>query len=316
MKNIVIALFGVFLTYNELYASNNDVIARITGEGGSITVYGPPAGVNTSTTGHYSENFVEYPIVEQPSRPYLGCSTLNERHREISRLKHHECHHGDRCIIFEGYPETETGCPSDREEIVLSHGNNPDAMGFGDWRYLRFYFKVHPDTKVGGQRAIISQVWQHDSTAYGSRPALGPAFAIFLRDHGSDPNKMYVDFTYRNEVSKQNPAVTFHTDTIWKSSWYVYHVKMKARYDGPRGVILLWKNKGLHNKFSLEEAINYSSVYDGNYKFYWGYPPSPENGLQSKFSIRVGIYRPMTDYFTFWMDSIKVTSTPIAMDGI
>ncbi len=286
------------------------IVGRVTGEGGRIELLATPVGTHTA---NYVEGITTYPVVEQK-----GGYPLNKRHKAPERLKSgSSCIHGKRCLHFEGYATNET-LPPDRLELNVARNDHPQAMGFDDWRYFRFYLRVHPDTNLR-RRSIITQVWQSGSTARPDRPALGPAFAIKLRQH-PDPKKLYVDFTYRNDVSAQNLAVTFHTDVILKNKWYNYHLKMLARhpgFSGGRGAILIFKDRGLCGSLPTEAAINYSAKDSSKYKFYWGYRPDPQTYLKDTFDIRVGIYRPVPNgYFAFWMDSIKLTSTVSQMCGL
>jgi polysaccharide lyase-like protein len=294
------------------------ILANITGESGSVqrTQYAGAAN------GLLHDGGKSYDILEQQPAGYSvpAFPDVNTRHRPLEQMRHHIAYAGERSILFQGYDIPDEDCfppvcPSDRQEVRLVGPYSSQAMRFDQWRYLRFYVKVHPSTTIGSQRAIVSQTWQLGSTRTSTRDPLGPAFAIMMSN--VDAGRVRMEFTYRNNPvpGNTNKAITFASSIINKDQWYSFHVQMKAKYEGARGAILVWKNNA---NLVLEEALNYSATDDSSWKFHWGYPPEPdvEGGLRDAFDVRVGMYRPAPmDYLTFWMDNIRLTDTASSLSG-
>lgn len=295
------------------------VLANINGESGT-TVRTQYAG---TSNGILYDGGVGYEILEQKPAKYSvpAFPDVNTRHRPLENLRHQIAYAGQRSLIFQGYdiPTSDCDasfCPPDRQEVRLSGPGNASTMNFDEWRFLRFYIKVHPDTTVGPQRAIISQTWQIGSGGNAVRGALGPAFAVMMSNQ--DASRVNLDFTYRNNPDpSQNAAHTFASTVINKDQWYSFHVQMKAKYDGARGAILVWKNHDSSN-LNVTEALNYSAIDDSSWKFHWGYPPEPTiaGGLENAFDVRVGLYRPAPmDNLTFWLDNVRLTDSAASMPG-
>lgn len=297
---------------------NDDIIARITGTGGTVRRLDPPQG---SFRGVLRE-CKDYRIVEQNQEAFPNIPGLNTRHRAMERIRHHVCIHGDRCLIFEGYDKVISacntgGCKLDRLEVVLSQALDTHAMRFDDPRFLRFYLKVSPNTDIS--HSLISQVWQLGSTGnkYG-RKAVGPALSASLTPH-PQANKAYINFVHRNDNNLPSGRRFFRTE-ITKGQWYNFHMLLIPRYVGfsppGRGLVLIWRNKGLNNDLVNSQAINYDPAHSSKYKFFWGFKPgSGPTDRKFTFDIRVGLYRPQGDPITFWMDSLKLTTSRSAIKG-
>jgi hypothetical protein len=184
---------------------------------------------------------------------------------------------------------------------------------------LRFYLKVDPNTEPLRNSVLISQVWQGSSVAVGSRPALGPAFAISITDSTHAPDSVDVDFRYRNEVSRANPPRFFASYTAKKGTWHSFQVAMTPRYpghpDGP-GEILVWIDQPIDAEPARTSALNFAASDEKQSRFYWGYPPDATTSLGNSFDVRVGIYRPEPlVHVRFWMDGVKLAGSVAELLG-
>jgi hypothetical protein len=257
--------------------------------------------------------------------------------------------HGN-CLLFNGYGTPtdftftdKTGWSNDRLELTLSPSlAEPGFMApqlqlkFGQKRYLRFYFKVGADFEVPAAEddIIISQVWQYNKEpASLSRP---PPFVVALRAGANGLLKivfMYANDTLPTDMKKgwEMPITVPAEATIQKNTWYNFHVMLIPQYSGsPAGLggILIWKNLGLSPSFVDTSALNYA-----NRNVAFGYHPTTADGdvqctdapgsMSNCFDMRVGIYRDVhhelghpSKHQPVYFDSIKITSTEAAMNGI
>jgi hypothetical protein len=288
---------------------------RVTGTG--LAVLRRPER-HDSEAGNLVKDGKGYLIVEQYSSPCNG-RDRNARHEMLEHLLSDACLFGPRCLAFEGFA-ADDGCGNDRIEVDLASSQSPAAMRFDEPRYLRFFLKVDPGLGALRNAPLISQIWQQSSVEYGNRPALGPAFAISITADAQDETLVDVDFRYRNEISEENPPHFFVHRPIKKGEWHAFHVRMLPRFLGHpngRGEILVWFDQGLDAVLDPTRAINYSSVDDSSYRFYWGYVPDPQTRLGGTFDVRVGLYRAEPLVSTkFWLDAVKLARDSNSLRGL
>ncbi|HXK17375.1 MAG TPA: hypothetical protein VNG33_06225, partial [Polyangiaceae bacterium] len=132
--------------------------------------------INQVQTGWVVREGGPYPIVEMPPATCDTGTFINSRHESLERMLSETCLFGPRCLTFEGLAAP-LGCGPDRLEVDVARAEEPNALRYGETRYLRFYLRVDPAVTGLGASPLISQVWQGFSVAMGKRPPLGPAFS-------------------------------------------------------------------------------------------------------------------------------------------
>lgn len=248
-----------------------------------------------STVGHLAAGEGRYDIVQQPEDAeaqgeWAHCGALNARHEPVSELLDKDCGGGRSCLRFEGYAHPAAGCPSDRLELVLSHGEQQGALLFNQTRHLRFALKVTPETIDPAQRVLINQVWQHQHLQGGPMHGLGPPFFIAVARH-PDPQLVNLEFAYRSDRSPD--AVTFLKEALVLDTWAVFHIRLRPSFEGEEGSILVWRQSGASAlDFTESTALNYDAASPASHRFHWGFAPDPERHVGAAFSIRIGMYRP------------------------
>lgn len=250
-------------------------------------------------------------IVEQFPSSCNGERSINSDHAPLEQLPTRDCFFEAQCLAFEGFAAPRRTCGPDRIEVDLGIAEDPSGLHYGETSYLQFFIRVDPDFERNLEGSLIMQAWQGYSTAYGARPALGPAFSILLVSSPGSDDVVDLEFRTRTEVSAEDRHRVFGRYPISKGTWHSVRLELTPRYvghpDGP-GQILVWLDQGPEPTLAPERAINYDAHDPSHYRFHWGYPPDPETRLGSSFDVRMGIYRagPYTR-FKFGLDGIVLT---------
>jgi hypothetical protein len=284
--------------------------------GASLNVLRVPT-INSVQTGVLVIDGRPFRIVERET-PF-ECDSgvhINSRHEPLEHLLSTACQVGPRCLAFEGRVAPR-GCGPDRIEVDLA--SDEHSLRFGETGHLRFLLRVDPTVDVT-EHVLISQAWQFASVAIGSRPTLGPAFSIALSNDPHDPDRVLLQFRYRNVVVARDQPNLFFEYPVKKGEWHNLHCALTPRYvghpSGP-GAILIWIDQGPTEERDPTRARNFRARDVSGHRFYWGYPPDPSTRLEERFEVRVGIYRP--EPFTsvkFWMDDVELTRTAADLAGL
>jgi hypothetical protein len=214
-------------------------------------------------------------------------------------------------FIFEGFDSTKRPHVERLELQISQSGGSPDdVLQFGEWRYLRYFIKIHRSFGASNDDVLITQVWQRNSNALldekGAvlRAAVGPAFSVNLTaaaDPPADPrcsvapgpSTINAQFSYRNDSNSEwaaqngrGPArVPFLTCVLPKDQWLGFAVAMRPAHEPrestdptKRGTILVWKldtatGLSFGPNLPVTAAANYDSEDESKYRFYWGFRP-------------------------------------------
>lgn len=217
-------------------------------------------------------------------------------------------------FLFEGFDRSARP-RVERLELQVSQSGGPpeNVLQFGEWRYLRYFIKIHPKFGLSRHDVLITQVWQRNSNSLLDvggkvlRAAVGPAFSVNLTGAAEPPpdprcsapaaaasgGTVNAQFSYRNDSSSEwatqrglgPERVVFLTCALPKDTWLGFVIAMKPAYEprestdpAQRGTILVWKldtRTGLSfgPNLPVESAANYQAHDESKYRFYWGFRP-------------------------------------------
>lgn len=271
----------------------------------------------------YAEGAHRFMLSENDFKDERGASTGDRSaHRHptslIDKLGAPNCFAGacrgereGHSFIFEGFDSSKRPRVERLElQIAQSGGSPAEVLEFGEWRYLRYFIKIHRSFGVSDEGVLITQVWQRDSNALLDdqgrvlRTAVGPAFSVNLSaaaEPAPDPRcsvpagagTVNVQFSYRNdshsewaERNGRGPSkVAFLTCVVQKDQWLGFAIAMQPAHEpqldsDPRrlGTILIWKldtatGLSFGPNLPVSAAANYDPEHEGKYRFYWGFRP-------------------------------------------
>jgi hypothetical protein len=188
-------------------------------------------------------------------------------------------------------------------EVQLGESADDDtALQFGEWRYLRFFIKIHPGfgfdaatgSLAGASRDFLAaQVWQRSSNAFEGRPSVSPAFSINIAttkpameaplNHAPldcPPNQqcVWAEFRYKNICNYgtcwdgYTKGGTFHTELIVKDQWVGFIIGMKPVHvpvlpwdPTARGAILIWRLAGTTAALNVGPALTETTAVNYPY---------------------------------------------------
>ena len=195
-------------------------------------------------------------------------------------------------------------------QISQSGGSPDDVLQFGEWRYLRYFIKIHRSFGASKDDVLITQVWQRNSNPLldekGTvlRASVGPAFSVNLTSAATPPPDprcsvpagpatINAQFSYRNDSNSEWAAqngrgpdrVPFLTCVLPKDQWLGFAIAMQPVHEprestdpAKRGTILVWKldtatGLSFGPNLPVTKAANYDSQDESKYRFYWGFRP-------------------------------------------
>jgi hypothetical protein len=195
-------------------------------------------------------------------------------------------------------------------QIAPSGGSADEVMEFGEWRYLRYFIKIHPKFEPSQDDVLITQIWQRnsnplfDESGVKLRDSVGPRLSVNLTATADlppnpscsvppGPGTVNAQFAYRNDSNNEWAAkqgkgrmrVPFLTCALPKNTWLGFLIAMRPMHEPlastdpkERGTILVWKldtatGLSFGPKLPLEKAANYDPADDSKYRFYWGSRP-------------------------------------------